>query len=760
MNQKIPSEITGLQLNDATFKGTGAKLENPTYINFFFGNNGCGKSTISKAISCGRGVTYAAEKTAADYQVFLYDEEYIARNFHSYHGLDGVYILDSDNKEAIDQLESLEKDLKECENAIKENEKKAGEIKKIQSQQKDQFYDTCWEATKKDRTAFKSAMAGFNTKKALGERILKTASVFHDLSELSDTYGSAFMDVRAYPEFPNVGRTDCLDTVLGVDWMEKAIVNSANTPFAEFIRSIGATDWVKTGHEQFSHEAGDKCPYCQRILEADFEDTFKASFDNMYEIGIEMINLLLPEYREVANKLYPRLKAAVPADVYPGIDLSKYSSKLAEIRAVISDNVTKIRDKIESPSSIFHITMVEPLLKELDTIVNEYNSAIRKNNDIVADAPRRRREFIDDLFEYFSFQLQKSIASFQERDSAYSGQYTEYKNKSGLLKLDAGKIREDISNLNVNAVDTEHTKDRINTILHDSGMQGFSLENHGEDKNVYMVLRPDGSVADNLSEGEKNLVAFLYFYFEVQGSKTPERDRRDKIVVIDDPVSSMDSNCMFIVSSLIRNMIEVCRNNADTQGSELKGNYIKQIFILTHNAFFHQEITYKYICQYQYVSLYLIQKRNNRSSIELCQTKNPKAPTEWINKNPVHDAYTALWCEYHQCQSVSALMSVMRKIIEYYFLQMQGYDGADLERLILTDGRKEFVDDQGVERLEEISIVRSMLAYISSTRPGIHGGLHYVEDSVDLDVYRSLFEKVFIIMHERQHYNRMWAVSF
>jgi hypothetical protein len=91
---------------------------------------------------------------------------------------------------------------------------------------------------------------------------------------------------------------------------------------------------------------------------------------------------------------------------------------------------------------------------------------------------------------------------------------------------------------------------------------------------------------------------------------------------------------------------------------------------------------------------------------------------------------------------------------------MQGYDGADLERLILTDGRKEFVDDQGVERLEEISIVRSMLAYISSTRPGIHGGLHYVEDSVDLDVYRSLFEKVFIIMHERQHYNRMWAVSF
>lgn len=760
MNQKIPSEITGIQLNDATFKGSGAKLDNPTFINFFFGNNGSGKSTISKAIRDGRGITYAPGKSASDYQVFLYDEDYIEGNFHSYHGLDGVYILDSENKEAIEQLDAREKELKACEDEIKVNERRASEIGNFRAQLKDQLFEACWEATKKERAAFKSAMSGFNTKRTLGERILKSNPVDHDVEELTETYGSAFKDVRSYSFIPNVGSTDCLDAVIGVDWMEKAIVNSAETPFAEFIRSIGATDWVKTGHEQFSHAAGEKCPYCQRTLDEEFESTFKASFDRVYEIGIEAINLLLPEYRRIANELYPRLKAAIPQDVYPGIDLSKYNTKLSEIHTAISDNITKIRDKIASPSSIFHITMIEPLLVDLDSIVDEYNDAIRKNNAVVAEAPKKRQEFIKDLFEHFAYQLQKSITTFNEQDSSYDAQYTEYKRKAGLLKLDSVKISAEISELNVNAVDTEHTKDRINSILHDTGMQGFSLENHGGDKNVYTVLRPDGSIADNLSEGEKNLVAFLYFYFEVQGSKSPERDKRQKIVVIDDPVSSMDSNCMFVVSSLIRNMIEVCRNNADGQDPELQGKYIQQIFILTHNAFFHQEITYKYVSQYQYVSLYLIQKRNNRSSVELCQTKNPKAPTEWINQNPVHDAYTALWSEYHQCQSVSALMSVMRKIIEYYFLQMQGYDGADLEKHILVEGRKEFTDEQGVERIEELAIVRSMLAYISSNRPGIHGGLHYVEDSVDLDVYRALFEKVFDIMHESQHYQRMWAVSF
>ncbi|MDR0355882.1 MAG: AAA family ATPase [Deltaproteobacteria bacterium] len=35
---------------------------------------------------------------------------------------------------------------------------------------------------------------------------------------------------------------------------------------------------------------------------------------------------------------------------------------------------------------------------------------------------------------------------------------------------------------------------------------------------------------------------------------------KDKIVVIDDPVSSMDSSVLFIVSTLVREMVEVCYN--------------------------------------------------------------------------------------------------------------------------------------------------------------------------------------------------------
>lgn len=101
----------------------------------------------------------------------------------------------------------------------------------------------------------------------------------------------------------------------------------------------------------------------------------------------------------------------------------------------------------------------------------------------------------------------------------------------------------------------------INLMLKDAGFQGFEVCPHWEEK-----ISPDGSVqkiipspvrnyavvrtneitgekeiAQNLSEGKKNFIAFLYFQQSVFGSTDAENLHRKKIVVIDDyngPVNS------------------------------------------------------------------------------------------------------------------------------------------------------------------------------------------------------------------------------
>ena len=73
MPDKIKSEIVRIDLADASYKDTHDYIE-PTYVNFFFGNNGAGKSTIAKAIKSGSGVTYAPGRSATDYLALVYDQ--------------------------------------------------------------------------------------------------------------------------------------------------------------------------------------------------------------------------------------------------------------------------------------------------------------------------------------------------------------------------------------------------------------------------------------------------------------------------------------------------------------------------------------------------------------------------------------------------------------------------------------------------------------------------------------------------------------
>nr|WP_309144711.1 AAA family ATPase [Bacillus sp. EB600] len=84
-----------------------------------------------------------------------------------------------------------------------------------------------------------------------------------------------------------------------------------------------------------------------------------------------------------------------------------------------------------------------------------------------------------------------------------------------------------------------------------------------------------------MSEGEKTFITFLYFYHLIKGSNSTKQITVDKVIVIDDPISSLDSDILFIVSCLIRKLIDEIREDKHTNN--------KQLIILTHNVFFQKQ---------------------------------------------------------------------------------------------------------------------------------------------------------------------------
>lgn len=547
-----------------------------------------------------------------------------------------------------------------------------------------------------------------------------------------------------------------MDTVDGREILSKPIVNSADTELAGFLRDIGATEWMRQGHDAYSHNANGRCPYCGGDLPADFEQTFIASFDNRYQENLRLLDEFLARYKKSANELFVPLQTT-PVELYPQIDLKPYADKLAVLKAAIQANIETIKSKAENPASAVALTDIQPILEDLAEIINGFNSLIDANNAIVAAGPTKRTECTDAVFSLLAFMLKDVIATYRKSDGDMQAELDALDAEIKAHNATLDEIKTQLKTLRGKTVETDTAKDSINLMLRDSGMRGFSLEPKAGVDNVYEVRRPDGTIADNLSEGEKNFIAFLYFYHLVHGSDSADGETREKIVVIDDPVSSMDSGSLFIVSTLVRQMIEICRNNADNRNRTAEGNFIKQIFILTHNAYFHREVSYSYVAKYDYASFYLIRKIGTKSTIKLCDDVNPNAPTERINVNPVKNSYAALWDEYKEVQSAVPLMNVIRRILEYYFLQLCGYEGSQLRQVILIQGKAEgrFKDADGNDDEEKFQLASSMLAYINASSIGMSDGMDFVEDCLDADECRSIFEMIFDAMKQKQHYDMM-----
>lgn len=228
-------------------------------------------------------------------------------------------------------------------------------------------------------------------------------------------------------------------------------------------------------------------------------------------------------------------------------------------------------------------------------------------------------------------------------------------------------------------------------------------------------------------------------------------------MVIDDPVSSMDSQSMFIVSSLIREMITICSNIPAPLDDhpEYQEKYIRQIFILTHNAFFHREITCDQERHFRYVTLYRITKKNNESNVVPCIHRAVNVNEKDRNYNPVQNSYAALWREFESLDSVIPLMNVIRMILEYYFLQICRFDREEFIRRVL-EGAKEEDKKQGLENEHDSNfhMAQALLKYISRSG-SYYDGLNFTEDNVDCDSYRHALKMIFDVMHQSQHYSRM-----
>lgn len=235
--------------------------------------------------------------------------------------------------------------------------------------------------------------------------------------------------------------------------------------------------------------------------------------------------------------------------------------------------------------------------------------------------------------------------------------------------------------------------DSINEALRLNGYTGFSIQPSAKKHGEFQIQREDGSyVRNTLSEGEATIITFLYFIQMVEGNIGGESSAGKKVVVIDDPICSLDYTSIALVSTLTNALIEKARKCE---------NGIEQVFVLTHNTSFHKQISVE-------------QPKNKTSYWKLYKKDGVSRVAAFGGDNPVRNDYQAMWdklLEEESDETDVEKKNLMRRIIETYFLQ---YGGMDWEQLY--DGEQ--IVDLDMEKFRGIFEKMGHLSHYEMMRRG------------------------------------------
>ncbi len=752
MKVKNRIKITEIKLDEATFHSTTFR---PSNINFFFGKNGTGKSTIGRVIAERRGLTWKTPTDETDTIIQLYNEEYIRKNIQTLEDMPGVFNI----SEVDIEVENNIREYTEKHTAASTSKKASDEaLKKIRADivAADKLaWDKCWEVVSPLLEKYKKAAVRRNSKQNCFTDIVDVAPVEHTEEELAKLYGIAFdSSAKTYPLLKKLP----LDGFPTCDLLGTPIISKDETQFSRFLEEIGASDWVRDGHLKYEPVAGGLCPFCQQPLTEDIVAKIADCFNRTYEDAIRAIERCHGEYEAYFKRIQGILQGNYD-DMYPEISRDAYAAVQIKVQNLIINNMSKISLKLKHPSQTHILEDIRLVFDEFNAFIDEANALIQKNNDLVQR--RDNKVLFNNAFkEHLAFLCKGIIELYRAQAKRLADAEREESTRNDGFKKEMAECKRILSELAKHSTSTKPVIDNINALLADSNFQGFSIVEGG--KNKYKLVRPNGELAYSLSEGEKNFICFLYFYFSIFGSFDETKELKDRIVVIDDPVSSMDSDAVFIISYLIRHLIEVTKNAFTYSPADNLDTHIKQIYILTHNSFFYNEIAPLYLFDYECVSYFEITKDNNISDISICEKRvNVGAVDEHcINYIPKLGSYAALWEEYREATSPNVLMSVIRRILEAYFLQNLGITPGQLYKKILDEHKDSFaIDNGGKKDYSDHIMARSMLCYIATTSNSMNSSLYFTAHTDDLNKYRHVFETIFKVMNQHEHYQMMMGTK-
>lgn len=678
--------------NDSLYLQDKLVLDKPA--SFIFGRNGTGKSTIVKNIN--------EQFISLNVKVFSGFENLVGEREHF-----EAVILGEENNDIEQQISNLNSEIEPQKDILRSiehslNSEIEGTIaykyselcKKLDSEQnqKERFYTAVAREIKNIENP-RIAEISYNKQALKAE--LDCAKPLSD-TEINEYKNTVLSDVRIVGE------------IIIPDISLKKLIENANLLLSRKVEEhIGIKRLDSPEKRQFAqagmkiHIGGDVCAFCGNIISEESYSELVRYFDideieklkkelKLMEQEIEAYKNSLTEVLIQTSSFYPEFFSRIsPLIDRFNVTRQKYLKHLDAVQHSIQQRISDIFTTVD----ILHFNSIE----EINTILEDINKIIIENNS--SDLPNQqniaRNELrLHKIFEAIEADTYKLIIDTENKLTAeskiYKDRIDELRDEAERINLKIKEQNDKISALKRKSQNEEILVQRINEklLLYAS----FSLVYLENEMNGYYQIKCARTHAiksiKELSTGEKNLIAFLYFV-----EKLKEDSEQDKIVIFDDPMSSNDDVVQYLIISELDKLVKQVRANAGNgpQGfivdSDLSN--LKHVSILTHNLHFYLNIIYG--TTVKNVNRVHLVKTGFQTDIKLISNKNEEYKS----------SYDALWNDlrivYNHSEFHSSLMlNIIRRIIETYLkfncIEQNDFYGELLDAKKLFDVNSHSID--------------------------------------------------------------------
>ena len=649
----------------ASFKETPAILDTDKRVNLIYGLNGTGKSTISRYLRDKNHTDFShcSVNCDGDEVIHVYNQDYIEDTF--FEDLPGIFTIAKENKEAQSAISNAEKEIATLEAEVSAKNNDLSLISNELASRSETAKDKCWEI----KTSYSGGdrvldycLSGLGRKELLfahlnsipkpAEKPMKTIAEIEE--EIKKITAGAASRLNSLNPFSFGGETIETDEIFS-----KVIVGSTDSTVAALIEKLQNSSWVKQGIDFLPEEIGETnetCPFCQQTtISKDFIASIKDYFDESYENDRRAIEENLEGYK-VMVEAFPKASGFTPHEMLSARK-SEFEAKHSELTSTFARNIQSIQIKLNDPSQKLILINTSTLISDLNELIDDANAAVKTHNAKIENPDAIKAAAKKEFWEIMRWEYDQTLENLANERTTAEAKASALE---GEIKNLADKVKEQkriIATKQRETINVDESIHEINAALVDLGIDDFRIKKvkgHSKEGDFYKLVRDenDSNVFKSLSEGEKMIISFLYFLEACRKRGSATDTVRKKIVVIDDPISSLSHIHVFNVGRLIKNEFMPTKDG--------NGNWVfkyDQVYVMTHSLYFFYEVTEpKHDARKETQKLFRLSKSAGKSAFNN------------MSYEEIQNDYQAYWYIIKDSSQPPALVAnCMRNVIEYFF---------------------------------------------------------------------------------------------